>query len=331
MNKIGLLSDSDFTSLPLMKLSAYHKKLGDSVKLVDTNLEKFDKLYISKVFNLNLQKINKFLYIPYADEIITGGSGYAIKTINGREVYTKENDPDFSPEIENCFPDYSLYGEKTTDTAHGFLTRGCPNCCGFCIVCKKDGTTSRKVADLSSFWDKQKIIKLYDANILACQEREELLKQLINSGAKIDFTQGLDARLMDVTAAKMIEKMRVSVVHFAFDLIKNEKQIIEGLRIFSKYFTKGERYKKVYILTNYNTTFQEDYYRVKRVLELGYCPYVMIYQKGTHPQFLTDLARWCNNNFILYSTDFENYIPRADGRSIKELYPDILKDWRSYA
>lgn len=109
MGKIGLLSDcTNFPSLPLMKISAFHKNKGDKVKLVTTSLERFDILYLSKTFNLDLQKIPKLLYIPQANKYIKGGSGFAIEIENGREVYKKENDKPLQEEIENIYPDYSL-------------------------------------------------------------------------------------------------------------------------------------------------------------------------------------------------------------------------------
>jgi hypothetical protein len=114
------------------------------------------------------------------------------------------------------------------------------------------------------------------------------------------------------------------MIHFAFDLMKNEDRILKGLKTFAKYCDKGEREKRIYILTNYNTTLQEDYYRVKRIKELGYSPYITIYRKGTHPQFLTDLQRWSNNMYLQRSTTFEDYIPRKDGKPCKELYREIL-------
>lgn len=327
MNKIGLMSDSiNFPSLPLMKISAFHKEKGDIVKSVNIALEKFDVVYISKVFNLNLSNIPKLNYLPLADKYIFGGTGYAIEIENGKEIYKDTLDKPLPTEIEYAYPDYSLFPELTNDIAYGFLTRGCPNNCQFCIVSKKEGLCSRKVADLSQFWNGQKFIKLLDANILACKERENLFIQLIKSKASIDYTQGLDVRLIDEDIAKLITQTKVKMVHFAFDLMKNEKAIINGLKIFSKYYQNNERSKRVYILTNFNTTLQEDYYRVKRVKELGYTPYVMIYRKGTHPKFLTDLARWSNNMLFQYSTSFEDYIPRKDGKSIKNVYKNILQN-----
>ncbi len=326
MRKIGLITDSvNFPSLPLMKISAYHKKKNNIVKIVDNFLETYDIVYISKVFNLNLPTINPLLYIPRADKIYKGGSGYAIKVLNGFENYETKNDLPLPQEIENIYPDYSLYPQYTNNTAYGYLTRGCPNNCTFCIVCKKDGLISRKVADLKNFWNNQKNIELLDANILACKEREDLFKQLIKSKASICYTQGLDARLINDDIAKMICATKPKMVHFAWDLMKNEEKILKGLKIFSKHYKESYRKKRIYILTNFNTTLYEDYYRVKRVIDLGYSAYVMIYQKGTHPQFLTDLARWTNNACLFNSTSFEEYIPRKDGRKVSILYKDILR------
>ena len=325
MSKIGLLSDCiNFPSLPLMKISAYHKKMGDDVKLVNLYFEHFDKLYVSKTFNLpNISKINQLSYLPMADEIIKGGSGYAINIENGKEVFCKEKDSPLPDEIEHIYPDYSLYPEFD-NIAYGFLTRGCPNNCVFCVVAKKEGICSRKVADLSEFWNGQHKIKLLDPNILACKDREILLKQLIKSKARVDYTQGLDARFIDDDIAKMVCNTKIEMIHFAFDLMKNEERILKGLKIFAKYCQKGEREKKVYVLTNYNTTLKEDWYRVAKVKELGFTPYLMIYRKGTEPKALTDLQRWCNNMALHRSVNFFDYIPRSDGKSCRELWGKLF-------
>lgn len=323
--KIGLLTDTDFPNIPLMKISAYHKFKGDHVEFITNYFEHYDKAYISKIFNLGLPNIDPLLYMPNAEQIEMGGSGYAISIEDGKEIYKKDNDKNLPEEIERIFPDYSLYGDKMKNTACGFLTRGCPNNCEFCVVSKKEGLCSHKVANLKDFWNGQNNIKLFDPNILACKDREDLILQLINSKANIDYTQGLDARLIDKSIAKLLSKTKIHMVHFAFDLMNNEERILNGLKIFTKYFKKDNRCKRVYILTNFNTTPEEDLYRVKKVCELGYSPYVMIYQKGKHPQFLTDLARWSNNMFLFRSTDFEDYVPRKDGKTIKQLYSNIFK------
>jgi len=319
--KIGLLDvDShNYPNLPLMKISAYHKAKGDEVELLNP-FRHYDIVYSSKVFGDEYS--DDYEYCINADLIIEGGTGRAIAIKDGKETYIPEKDNPLPDEIEHIYPDYSLYPELTKDTAYGFLTRGCPNNCPFCIVSKKEGRISHKVADLSEFWRGQKNIELLDANLLACKDKNDLLYQLIDSKARVDFKQGLDARFITEETAELLAKVKIKVIHFAFDLIKNEKQILKGLKIWGDVSPISRREQTVYILTNYNTTFEEDYYRVKKVRELGFNPDVRIYRKGTAPQITKDLQRWSNNRFIYNTCDFPDYVPRADGKSIKELYGD---------
>lgn len=316
---IGLydVDSHNYPNLPLMKLSAWHKAQGDDVEFI-TPLKHYDKIYVSKVFGDEYSTMPNFHL--QADEVIYGGTGFAITVENGKEVYCKDHDPNLPYEIEHIYPDYSLYSKLTKDTAYGFLTRGCCNNCGFCIVSKKEGMCSQKVADLSEFWRGQKNIDLLDANILACRDRMELLQQLADSKARVDFTQGLDARFMTKEVAEALMKIKIKMVHFAFDFMKNEKQIVRGLKIFKKESRLPDRKLVVYILTNYDTTIEEDLYRVDKVADLGYQPDVRIYRKPTAPQVLKDLQRWCNNRLLYRSCKFMDYIPRADGKTIRELY-----------
>jgi hypothetical protein len=322
--RIGLVDvDShNFPNLPLMKLSAWHKAQGDTVEFVTNCFEHYDKVYVSKVFGdvysqMDMTCIN-------ADEIVYGGTGFAITVENGKEVYHKDRDKDLPYEVEHIYPDYSLYPELTKNTAYGFLTRGCPNNCDFCIVSKKESRCSVKVADLSEWWDGQKNIVLMDANILACVDRKELLQQLIDSGARVEFNQGLDARFIDKDVALLLNRVEKGMVHFAFDFMRNEEKITEGLRIYRDVCCPNPRNTIVYILTNYNTTFAEDWYRVCAVREAGYYPDIRVYRKASLPKrhILRDLQRWCNNRFLFNSVDFWDYAPRVDGKTMKEVYRD---------
>jgi hypothetical protein len=118
--------------------------------------------------------------------------------------------------------------------------------------------------------------------------------------------------------------MNIKMAHFAFDLMQNEAAVIRGLSLFHKHFQKSDRHCKVYILTNYNTTHAEDWYRVKKAMDLGFQPDVRIYRKGTHSRFLTDLSRWANFSRLYRSCSFADYVPRKDGKSCGELYGPIL-------
>lgn len=318
--KIGLydVDSHNFPNLPLMKISAWHKSQGDEVEWWFPMMH-YDKVYVSKVFGDEYSQMD--MTAISADEIVFGGTGFAITIEDGKEVYHKDRDKDLPYEIEHIYPDYSLYPELTKDKAYGFLTRGCCNNCSFCIVSQKEGMCSHKVADLSEWWRGQKEIILLDANILACKDRISLLQSLIDSGATVDFTQGLDARFITPEIAEMLGKIKTKMYHFAFDFMKNEKAIVKGLKTFVDIVKPDDRKCYVYVLTNYDTNFEQDYYRIKKLQELGLSPDVRIYRKNTAPPITRDLQRWCNNRFIYRSgVDFYDYIPRADGKTIKEIY-----------
>ena len=138
--RIGLIDvDSHrFPNLPLMKLSAWHKKQGDHVEgyepLFHVMGEPFDRVYVSKVFSFS----DDFRYYINAKEVIKRGSGYAIRIENGREIFDCSLDEPLPDEIEHIYPDYSIYPELTRETAFGFLSRGCPRKCQFCHVASKE-------------------------------------------------------------------------------------------------------------------------------------------------------------------------------------------------
>lgn len=318
--EIGLVDvdSKNFTNLPLMKISAYHKAKGDNVEFCNY-LKHYDKVYVSKVFGDEYSQMD--MTCINADEIVYGGTGFAITVENGKEVYHKNRDPNLPFEIEHIFPDYSLYPDLTKNKAFGFLTRGCCNNCAYCIVSQKEGICSHKVADLSEWWNGQKEIVLLDANILACKERKALLQQLIDSGARVDFTQGLDARFITPEIAETLKSIKIKMWHLAFDFMWNEKQIIRGLKTFVDVVNPPKKKCYVYVLTNYNTTFEEDYYRVKKIQSLGLDPDIRIYRKSTAPPITRHLQRWCNNRRIYHSQpDFMQYVPHKNGKTIKELY-----------
>lgn len=301
--KIGLWSDChNFTSLPLMKLSAYHKQRGDDVDFVN-HLEHYDLVYASKVFNFTPDIED--LGLIQADEIRRGGTGYCITVENGKEIFDNSKNHSLPDEIEHIYPDYSLYPDYKYAT--GFLTRGCPRGCGFCVVGKKEGLCSQQVADLSEFWREQREIKLLDPNLLACKNHEEILKQLAESKVNIDFTQGLDIRLVNPDNIVLLNKVKTKMIHFAWD---NPKQdLTKYFILFSEYTNiKSDRNKSVYVLTNFNSTIEEDLYRIYTLRDLGYSPYVMIYQKETADKQHRALQRWVNCRWVFRSCPkFENY------------------------
>ncbi len=290
----------NFPNLPLMKLSAYHKMKGDHVEWYDPLTEwqrQPDIVYMAKVFSFTED------YMPpvVAKKIVHGGTGY----------YYPDGGEPLPEEIEHIYPDYSLYPALTQNTAFGFLTRGCPRGCGFCVVGEKEGRKSVKVAELSEFWRGQKYIELLDPNMFACKDWKALSEQLIDSKAYINFNQSCDIRIMNEEMAETIKKMKIKQIHFAWDRYEDKEKIVPKFKLFQE-ITGWKRGKmSVYVLVGYGTTFEQDLERVYTLIDLGYSPYVMIYdkykKKAKDP--LVRLQRWVNAR-LCYSTckKFEDYV-----------------------
>ena len=297
-----------------MKISAYLKATGDETELYNPD-HKYDLIFASKVFTES--KEPDFGKTP----VIRGGSGYDLQN-------------KLPAHIEHIYPDYSLYPDFKA--ALGFLTRGCPRLNhassrgGFCITPDKDGCRTRKVADLSEFWNGQDRIILLDQNILAATERKELLQQLIDSKSTIEFNGGMDVRFMNDDIIDMARKLKVKDWHFAWD---DPKENLESKfrQIAESGLIKKDRCG-VYVLTNFWSTTEQDLHRIYTLRKFGYVPYVMIYnkqkfvndngkwKKGIENQFTTEqlihfktcqhLQRWCNNRAIIKSSpNFEDYEP----------------------
>lgn len=140
------------------------------------------------------------------------------------------------------------------------------------------------------------------------------MRQYKETGAILDFTQGLDIRLINDADMADINEMRLRTLHFAWD---NPKDDLEGkFRAFAKSFRRKGNIGMVYCLTNYNSTMEENLYRIYTLRDLGFDPYVMVYNKPTAPTEIRDLQRWCNNKFIFKSCrKFEDYRKAEKGES----------------
>lgn len=231
------MPDKDFPNYALMKISAYHKNIGDKVEwwsAIDNN--KYDIVYSSKVFDFTPE--NEFL----PECTIKGGTGYGIYE-------------ELPPEIDKMFPDYSIY--PNCDYAIGFITRGCIRNCPWCVVPKKEGKIKpyKKWKELVRE-DTNKLV-LMDNNILACEYGIEQLKDIAKNGSNylIDCNQGLDARLVTDDVAQILAKINwLKYIRFSCDQKSQIESIKNACNLLKKY---GVGYSKIFIYAIVRKDLQE--------------------------------------------------------------------------
>jgi hypothetical protein len=287
-----LLVDADsktgFPNLVLMKLSAWHKQQGDHIELIKgipntQPLEHYDKTYISCIFFQNKERVLD--YASQLDNVVVGGSGIDLDT-------TLDHD------LEHIMPDYDLYN---INFSMGFTSRGCIRNCGFCIVPEKEGKI-RHNASIAEFLhpDHEKVI-LLDNNFLASPRWREHLQYLIYHGINVNFSQGLDIRLLTDEMAELLShtkyyswNFKTRGLHFAFDDLRYEKDVWQGIDLLEK---AGIPLKHClfYVLIGYNTTEEQDLYRIRSLYSRGVHPYVMPYNKHK-----SDLTRWVNRLYYQF-------------------------------
>ncbi len=288
-----LLIDADsvngFPNLALMKLSAYYKKDGHEVDLIVgipevAPLFEYDHAHVSCIFYQNKDKVMD--YVKQFRGISVGGSGINMSI-------------ELPDEIEHIMPDYSLYG---IDYSMGFTSRGCIRKCKFCDVPEKEGYI-KDHAPISEFHDPDhdKVV-LLDNNFLASPRWQDNIEYLVENHLKVNFNQGLDIRLIDEWKAEWLHEMQYynwtfsrRGLHFAFDDPAHEKAVGKGLKILSQAGIKPYRCM-FYVLVGFNTTPEQDMYRIEVLKELGAKPFVMIYNRNKNRE-LRRLARWVNGRF----------------------------------
>lgn len=302
-----------FPNIALAKISQYHKLRGDSVEWYST-FSNYDIVYMSKVFNFTPE----YNYvIGNADVVIKGGTGYNT---------TKQ----LLPEIDCLQPDYSIYQHIPTNYAYGFLTRGCPNHCPWCVVPVKEGAVTPYMdVEQIAIEGRNKLV-LMDNNILAAGDYAvEQLNKIISKQYVVDFNQALDARLMDDEFAKLLSKVKWldGIIRFGCDTHKQIDDCERAIELLEKYGFKG----KVFLYTMIGNTrggdIVECYERInhwrKRLIERrtshnGRCetlPYAQPYRNPLNvshqvPLWQKDMAQWCNKKQLFTTVDFPDFSPR---------------------
>lgn len=250
----------NFPNLALMKLSAWHKAQGDSVEWYDPLFSRPDKIYTSKIFTFTPDFQD---YAAGDPEPVRGGTGYdpAVKL------------PD---EVERMIPDYSLYPDFPS--AIGFLTRGCIRNCPWCIVPKKEGAL-QEVDDIERISAERKEVVLLDNNFLAASP-DFVLEQLEKAARlrlKLDFNQGLDARLVTPENARLLTACRwIRYIRFSCDTVT----MIEPLRSAVKLVREAGFRREIFVYMLVNDIGDAET-RLQALVDLRVTPFAQPYRDFT--------------------------------------------------
>lgn len=331
-----------FPNLVCEKLSAYWKDKGADVILKTdySNLDKYDHVYIAKVFtdtpvpewiqkgvDMETTKVN----LP--KNIHVGGTGFFF-----------DKAPNLPDEIEHHMPDYDLYNDwiedevekaraydpdnfnekrfrgqfkEYTDYSIGFVTRGCFRKCGFCVNKKYNHVFPH--SPLEEFYNpERKKICLLDDNFLGCPRWRDILEDLIATGRKFKFKQGLDERLLTDEKCRLLFSTNYDGdVTFAFDNVSDYDVIHEKLKLIRKYNKKSNI--KFYVLVGYESTDAKDienaFIRIDLLLKYGCLPYIMRYQnknvtpwkESRYRTLYIAIARWCNQPNLIKKMSFKEF------------------------
>lgn len=293
--KVRLLAnDSKIPNLAIMKISTYHKRLGDDVAWYEPMFDYTDTdiLYHSQIFTFT----PKYQYYPLNAKIIRGGTGIDIKSKLPQEI----------EEIEEL--DYSLYPE--CDYSIQFLSRGCFRNCEFCVVRQKEGLIHQvKPLKLNP---KGKYIRLLDNNFFGCKEWRENIEILKLYNQPIDFNQGIDLRILNEEQCEALASLKIKAIHFAWDNYKDKDVILPKIKLLTQYISPAKC--TCYCLVGFENReiVDTDLERVLTLKELGVNPFAMGYMDYDNPNHeksksVKDFCRWVNMKATFKSCTWEEY------------------------
>lgn len=297
-----------YPNLALCKIARWHRRQGDEVEWAWA-MKHYDIVYMSKVFNFSPDDLTCY----DADRIVRGGTGYDIAS-------------QLPDEIDRLQPDYSIYPNIPKDTAYGFLTRGCPNRCPWCVVPRKEGRIRPYMdCDDIAIEGRTKLV-LMDNNILAAGDYAvEQLEKIIRRGYRVDFNQALDARLVDDRFARLLAQVRWidRRIRFGCDTHGQIAECERAISMINSHGYHGEYF--LYTMIGGKSDFKESYERVhywwlrnhkQREQHLpNIYPYAQPYRDpdnphSTPPQWQKDMAQWCNKKQLFQVIDFKDFAPR---------------------
>lgn len=296
--RIALLPvDSNYPNLALMKISAYHKARGNTVEWYNP-FDNYDELYMSKIFN----------YSPSYEYSLRNVKGCIYKGGTGYDIHSK-----LPGIVDRLQPDYSIYPGIDKRTSYGFLTRGCPNHCKWCVVPAKEGNVKpyMDIDDITMNGERPYAI-LMDNNVLASQYGISQIEKIISKQYHVDFNQALDARLVTPEIAKLLAQVKwIKRIRFGCDTQRQIDECKRAIELIRSYGYKGEFFLYCIIID-----FEESLKRISAWRDDKKClPYAQPYRDPNNknqiiPQWQHDMARWANRKEIFAKCEFADFEPR---------------------
>jgi len=318
MSRIGLIDVDNFgkvkkwgstiyPNIALCKIARYHKEHGDEVEWAIPFFH-YDIIYRSKIFNYTQDDLTYYS----ANQVIRGGTGY-------------DKTSRLPDEIDRLQPDYSIYPNIPSDTAYGFLTRGCPNKCPWCVVPIKEPGGVRPYMDIDelAIEGRTKFV-LMDNNFLASGDYAiEQFNKIIERGYQIDLNQANDARIVTDEFARLMAKIKWinGRIRFGCDTHGQIEACERAMERINSHGYKGEYFLYTMLHGDFNECYERihylwerNQYQRKHHLPNIY-PYAQPYRDPNNPMhkppmWQLDMARWVNKHQIFQVTDFKDYMPR---------------------
>lgn len=307
MERIGLIDvdGGKFPNYALMKIARYYRQQGIEVEWADPMFGNYDKVYISKIFNFSEDNGD-----IWNCEVERGGTGYDLRK-------------ELPKEIDNCQPDYSIYPHLDPKVAYGFITRGCPNKCKWCVVPIKEGAVRpyRDVEEIAV--EGRTNLILMDNNILASDYGLQQIEKIIRKGYRVDFNQALDARLVTEDIAQLLAKIKwLCPIRFGCDTPKQIAECEKAMREIDKHRGKPAQYLLYTMIgEDINEAYQRlSYFTGNKRVRIVAQPYRDYNDpRQVIPQWQRDMARWAMRRELWASCDFKDFEPRK-GFQCKEYF-----------